>query len=211
MKGLNPFQKHIKPAFFIMSAYLTSNDVLNALSTYFHESNKKGYLKSSYGLCIYESIKSDHKHMTETQAADLAQNIVNLDYELTYASNKTHTVAVLVFDQLLKENKNSLKALYPNDSDMWQNDYKFEPSQQVITWVLDRNIKGLASLADMARGYFYQSCEHKGFKTSPAYFLIRDIKDSLLNNLVKYSLSDEQQPWASWSEPKTNIKTICLT
>ena len=118
MKGLNPFQKHIKPAFFIMSAYLTSNDVLNALSTYFYESNKKGHLRSSYEFCIYESIKSDHKHMTEIQAADLAQNIVNLDYELTYASNKTHTVAVLVFDQLLKENKNSLKALYPNDSDM---------------------------------------------------------------------------------------------
>jgi len=211
MKGLNPFQKHIKPAFFIMSAYLTSNDVLNALSTYFYESNKKGHLRSSYEFCIYESIKSDHKHMTETQAADLAQNIVNLDYELTYPGNKTHTVAVLVFDQLLKENKNSLKALYPNDSDMWQNDYKFKPSQQVITWVLDRDIKGLASLADMARGYFYQSCEHKGFKTSPAYFLIRDIKDSLLNNLVKYSLSDEQQPWASWEEPKTDIKTICLT
>ena len=120
-----------------MSAYLTSNDVLNALSTYFHESNKKGYLKSSYELCIYESIKSDHKHMTETEAADIAQNIVNLDHKLTYERNKTHTIAVLVFDQLLKENKNSLKALYPNDSDMWQNDYKFQPSQQVTTWILD--------------------------------------------------------------------------
>ena len=63
----------------------------------------------------------------------------------------------------------------------------------------------------MARGYFYQSCEHNGFKNSPAYFLIRDIKDSLLNNLIKYSLSSEEQPWASWREPKTDIKTICLT
>jgi len=211
MKGLNPFQKHIKPAFFIMSAYLTSNDVLNALATYFHESNKKGYLKSSYELCVYESIKSDHKHMTETQAADTAQNIVNLDISLTKEKNQAYCIAELVFDQLLKENVNSLKALYSNDSDMWQNDYKFKPSQQVITWVLDRNIKGLASLADMARGYYYQSCEHKGFKTSPAYFLIKDIQSSLLNNLVKYSLTDEEQPWASWSEPKTDIKTICLT
>jgi len=194
-----------------MSAYLTSNDVLNALATYFHESNKKGYLKSSYELCIYEHLKNNHKHMTDIQVADTAQNIVNLDYELTYASNKTHTVAVLVFDQLLKENKNSLKALYPNDSDMWQNDYKFKPSQQVITWVLDRNIKGLAMLADMVRGYYYQSCEHNAFKTSPAYFLIKDIQNSLLNNLVKYSLNGDEQPWASWSEPKTDIKTICLT
>jgi hypothetical protein len=194
-----------------MSAYLTSNDVLNALSTYFHESNKKGYLRSSYELCIYEHLKNDHKHMTDTQAADTAQNIVNLDYKLTYESNKTHTIAVLVFDQLLKENKNSLKALYPSYPDMWQNDYKFQPSQQVITWLLDRDIKGLASLADMVRGYYYQSCEHSDFKTSPAYFLIKDIQNSLLNNLVKYSLNDEEQPWASWSEPQTNIKTICLT
>ena len=161
-----------------MSAYLTSNDVLNALATYFHESNKKGYLRSSYELCIYESIKSDHKHMTEKQIGDLANSLVNLDYELTYPGNKTHTVAVLVFDQLLKENKNSLKALYPNDSDMWQNDYKFKPSPQVITWVLDRNIEGLAMLASMANGYYYQSCEHNGFKTSPAYFLLKDIQNS---------------------------------
>lgn len=192
-----------------MSAYLTSNDVLNALATYFHESNKKGYLRSSYELCIYESIKSDHKHMTEKQIGDLANSLVNLDYELTYPGNKTHTIAVLVFDQLLKENKNSLKALYPNDSDMWQNDYKFKPSQQVITWVLDRNIEGLAMLASMANGYYYQSCEHNGFKTSPAYFLLKDIQNSLLRDLIKYSLKD--RPWASWREPKTDIKTICLT
>ena len=194
-----------------MSAYLASNDVINALSTYFHESNKRGNLRSSYELAVYEHIKTDHKHMTETQAADLAQNIVNLDYELTYPGNKTHTVAALVFDQLLKENKNSLKALYPNDSEMWQNDYKFKPSQQVITWVLDRDIKGLASLASMAKGYYYQSCEHDGFKTSPAYFLIKDIQNSLFSDLTKYTLDRKKRPWSSWSEPKTDIKTICLT
>ena len=79
-----------------MSAYLASNDVINALSTYFHESNKRGSLRSSYELAVYEHIKTDHKHLTDTQAADLAQNIVNLDYKLTYPGNKTHTVAALV-------------------------------------------------------------------------------------------------------------------
>ena len=194
-----------------MSAYLTSNDVLNALATYFHESNPKGYLKSSYELCIYESIKNDfnHKHMTEKQVGDLANSLVNLDISLTKETNEAYCIAVMVFDQLLKENKNSLKALYPEHPDMWLNDYKFKPSQQVITWVLDRDIKGLASMASMANGYYYQSCEHDGFKTSPAYFLLRDIQNSLLRDLVKYSLKD--RPWASWQEPKTNIKTICLT
>jgi len=193
-----------------MSAYLTSNDVLNALSTYFYESNKKGSLKSTYELCIHESIKSDHPHITENEAADIAHNKVNLDYKLTYERNKTHTIAVLVFDQLLKENKNSLKALYPSYPDMWENDYKFQTSETVTNWTLERNIKGLASLASMAQGYLYQSCEHSGFKTSPAYFLIQDIQRLLLNDLVKYQLRDSQ-PWASWSEPKTDIKTICLT
>lgn len=196
-----------------MSAYLASNDVLNALSTYFHMSNKKGDLRSSYELAVYEHIKTDHKHVTDTEAADIAQNIVNLDHKLTYERNKTHTIAVLVFDQLLKENVNSLKALYPNDSDMWLNDYKFKPSQQVITWVLDRNIKGLASLASMVKGLIYQSCEHKEFRSSIAYFLLSDIKNSLLNDLVNYSLSkdSDSQPWASWLEPRSDIKTICLT
>jgi len=196
-----------------MSAYLASNDVLNALSTYFHESNKRGNLRSSYELAVYEHIKTDHKHLTDIQAADLAQNIVNLDYKLTYPGNKTHTIAALVFDQLLKENVNSLKALYPNDSDMWQNDYKFKPSQQVITWVLGRDIKGLASMASMVKGLIYQSCEHKEFRSSVAYFLLSDIKNSLLSDLVNYSLSkdSDSQPWASWLEPVSDIKTICLT
>lgn len=196
-----------------MSAYLTSNDVLNALATYFHESNKKGYLRSSYELCIYESIKNDfnHKHMTEKQVGNLANSLVNLDISLTKERNEAYCIALMVFDQLLKENKNSLKDRYPDDSDMWQNDYKFNPSQQVITWVLDRNIKGLASLASMANGYIYQSCEHDGFKTSPAYFLIKDIQSSLLRDLTKYTLNHDERPWASWSEPKTDIKTICLT
>ena len=195
-----------------MSAYLASNDVINALSTYFHESNKRGSLRSSYELAIYEHITSDHKSIPN-KAADLAQNIVNLDYKLTYPGHKTYTYAALVFDQLLKENVNSLKALYPNDSDMWQNDYKFKPSQQVITWVLGRDIKGLASLASMAKGLIYQSCEHKTFRSSVAYFLLSDIKNSLLSDLVKYSLSkdSEKQPWASWLEPVSDIKTICLT
>ena len=101
-----------------MSAYLASNDVFNALATYYHIKNISPHNRSSYELAIYEHIVSNHPHMTEQQAADTAHNIVNLDFELTYAINKTHTIAVLVFDQLLKENKNSLKALYPNDADM---------------------------------------------------------------------------------------------
>ena len=87
--------------------------------------------------------------MTEQQAGDTAHNIVNLDFELTYAINKTHTIAVLVFDQLLKENKNSLKALYPNDADMWENNYSFNELSIVSEWVLTQNVKGLASLASM--------------------------------------------------------------
>ena len=196
-----------------MSAYLASNDVLNALSTYLHEKNSRGNLKSSYQMCVYESIKTNHKHLNENEAYKLANSLVNLDISLTKERNEAYCIAELVFDQLLKENVNSLKALYPTHSDMWQNDYKFKPSQQVITWVLSRDIKGLASLASMAKGLIYQSCEHKEFRSSVAYFLLSDIKNSLLSDLVNYSLSkdSDQQPWASWLEPRSDIKTICLT
>ena len=194
-----------------MSAYLASNDVFNALATYYHLKNVTPHNRSGYELAIFEHIASDNPHMTEQQAADTAHNIVNLDYELTYATNKTHTIAALVFDQLLKENKNSLKALYPKHPDMWENDYSFNELSIVSEWVLTQNIKGLASLASMARGLIYQSCEHKGFKTSPAFYLIKEIQESLLNDIIKAQRFD-REPWASWEQPKKthygiNLKT----
>ena len=192
-----------------MSAYLATNDVFNALATYYHLKNISPHNRSSYELAIYEHITSDNPHMTEEQAGNTAHNIVNLDYELTYATNKTHTIAALVFDQLLKENKNSLKALYPNDPDMWANNYKFEECAIVNEWVLTQNVKGLASLASMLKGLIYQSCEHKGFKTSPAFYLLNEIKESLLNDIIK-AQSFEREPWASWEQPKSNRFQIGL-
>ena len=184
-----------------MSAFLATNDVFNALATYYHLKNVSPHNRSSYELAIYEHITSDNPHMTEQQAGDTAHNIVNLDYELTYESNKTHTIAVLVFDQLLKENKNSLKALYPQYPDMWENDYKFKECAVVVEWVLTQNVKGLASLASMLKGLIYQSCEHKGFKTSPAFYLLNEIKESLLSDIIK-AQNFERIPWASWEQPK---------
>ena len=184
-----------------MSAFLATNDVFNALATYYHLKNVSPHNRSSYELAIYEHITSDNPHMTEEQAGDTAHNIVNLDYELTYERNKTHTIAALVFDQLLKENVNSLKALYPEHPDMWQNDYKFEECAVVVEWVLTQNVKGLASLASMLKGLIYQSCEHKGFKTSPAFYLLNEIKESLLSDIIKAQRFD-RTPWASWEQPK---------
>ena len=189
-----------------MSAYLASNDVFNALATYYHVKNISPHNRSSYELAIYEHIVSNHPHMTEQQAGDTAHNIVNLDFELTYAINKTHTIAVLVFDQLLKENKNSLKALYPNDADMWENNYSFNELSIVSEWVLTQNVKGLASLASMVKGLIYQSCEHKGFRTSPAFYLLNEIKESLLRDIIK-AQNFEREPWASWEQPKIGLKT----
>jgi len=191
-----------------MSAYLASNDVFNALSTYYHLKNVTPDNRSGYELAVFESIASNNPHMTCQQAADTAHNIVNLDYELTYASNKTHPIAVLVFDQLLKENKNSLKALYPNDSDMWANDYKFQISPTVNEWVLTQDVKGLASLASMARGLIYQSCEHKGYRTTPAFYLIKEIQETLLNDIIKAQLLPHNIMMSYWQEPKkVNLKT----
>ena len=192
-----------------MSAFLASNDVFNALATYYHLKNIDPHNRSSYELAIYEHITSNHPHMTEEQAENTAHNIVSLDYELTYENNKTHTIAALVFDQLLKENKNSLKALYPNDADMWENDYQFEECAVVVEWVLTLNTKGLASLASMLKGLIYQSCEHKGFKTSPAFYLLNEIKESLLSDIIK-AQGFKRSPWASWEQPKPNRSQIAL-
>ena len=189
-----------------MSAYLASNDCLNALATYYHLKNVTPDNKSGYELAVFESIESNNPHMTCQQDADTAQNIVKLDYDLTYESNKAHPIAALVFDQLLKENKNSLKALYPNDADMWENNYSFNELSIVSEWVLTQNVKGLASLASMVKGLIYQSCEHKGFRTSPAFYLLNEIKESLLRDIIK-AQNFEREPWASWEQPKIGLKT----
>ena len=191
-----------------MSAFLASNDVFNALATYYHLKNIDPHNRSSYELAIYEHITSNHPHMTEEQAGNTAHNIVSLDYELTYENNKTHTIAALVFDQLLKENKNSLKALYPKQPDMWRNDYKFEISPTVSEWVATKNVEGFASLASMARGLIYQSCEHKGFRTSPAFYLIKEIQETLLNDIIKCHLLPHNIMMSYWRDPKkVNLKT----
>ena len=191
-----------------MSAYLASNDCLNALATYYHLKNVTPDNKSGYELAVFESIASNNPHMTCQQAADTAHNIVKLDYDLTYESNKAHPIAALVFDQLLKENKNSLKALYPKQPDMWRNDYKFEISPTVTEWVATKNVEGFASLASMARGLIYQSCEHKGYRTTPAFYLIKEIQETLLNDIIKCHLLPHNIMMSYWQDPKkVNLKT----
>ena len=89
---------------------------------------------------------------------------------------------------------------------MWENNYSFNELSIVSEWVLTQNVKGLASLASMVKGLIYQSCEHKGFRTSPAFYLLNEIKESLLRDIIK-AQHFEREPWASWELPKIGLKT----
>ena len=91
---------------------------------------------------------------------------------------------------------------------MWSNDYKFEISPTVSEWVATKNVEGFASLASMARGLIYQSCEHKGYRTTPAFYLIKEIQETLLNDIIKCHLLPHNIMMSYWQDPKkVNLKT----
>ena len=196
-----------------MSAYLTSNDVLNALSTFFGDCySKDGYNpRTVFENCVFNSMRAKYPEETDYEyLRNDAQAVVSIEYKANYSEYKNLTWSYLCYVHLLKENEDSLKALYPDHSDMWVNDYQFKVSSTVRAWIRNRDTKGLANLASMLRGYDYQSCEHKDHEKSVGYFLQQSIKEGLLKLLIDYQLEDNK-PWASWTDPQLEKHVMCLS
>lgn len=177
-----------------MSAYLTSNDTLSALVSYWEHSTR---VHSRIGL---------HEQLTRAYAA--ASDRRGTGWASSWAHNqvtallKDHPSAChAAFALLLQENINSLAALYPDHEEMWSdaNTYRFRHSAAVQRWVNCRPF-GHGHLVGMARGYSYQSCEHKGWSGSEAYQIIEQIRTGLLIDLEQRDCP-AGGPWASFTEP----------
>ena len=163
-----------------MSAYLSSNDCMNALVTYwFYKTEGRARDELERALAFSNGKRGDF-----TAAAVEAKRL--RDTASSYED--------VVFALLLDANCDSLEARYPGDKDMQDTEgYHFKKSYQTMAWIANDKTANLVGLAD---GYEYQSCEHEGWKTSTAYQIIEQIRSNLLSDFSKGF-----RQWASFQEP----------
>jgi len=171
-----------------MSAYLCSDDTLNALSTYWFIKSGKSWDDPSKSQAYKRAMRIRYKdsyYKSRTDCNDplkLYADFQNYIDELFQRSlkNSNNDLYELVFNTLLTENKNSLNARYSNPTDMFRDSYIYRLSNCVVYWI-ENNQSGY--LVGILNNYNYQSCEHPNYKNSLGYAILNQIKDYLLEDM----------------------------
>ena len=171
-----------------MSAYLCSDDTLNALSTFYYmKSGKTDEERKSY---VMAAIRQSNKKSwyERQQVAETFEDRMKLHakfdkfceglYDIWLDQYSEGDFYKMIFNILLRENQNSLLARYPNDKDYAERpSYKYLMSNCVVYWN-DHNQLGY--LVGIMNNYDYQSCEHENYKDSLGYAILNQIRDFLL-------------------------------
>ena len=172
-----------------MSAYLCSDDTLNALSTYWFIKSGKTWDDPSKSQAFKRAMRIVNKeYFYKTRSvsckdplklyADFQHYIDDYFDDLLKASN--NDLYELVFDTLLLENKNSLNARYSDPNDMFRESHIYRLSNCVVNWI-DKKESGY--LVGIVNNYDYQSCEHENHQNSLGYAILNQIKDYLLEDM----------------------------
>jgi len=172
-----------------MSAYLCSDDTLNALTTYWFIKSGNFWDDPSKSQAFKRALRiveKDYFYKTRSVSckdplilhADFQKYIDESYDDLLKASN--NDLYELVFDTLLLENKNSLNARYSYPSDMFRDSYIYRLSNCVVYWI-ENNQSGY--LVGILNNYDYQSCEHPNHENSLGYAILNQIKDFLLEDM----------------------------
>ena len=172
-----------------MSAYLCSDDTLNALSTYWFIKSGNFWDDPSKSQAFKRALRiveKDYFYKTRSVSckdplilhADFQKYIDESYDDLLKSSN--NDLYQLVFDTLLLENKNSLNARYSNPTDMFRDSYIYRLSNCVVYWI-ENNQSGY--LVGILNNYDYQSCEHPNHQNSLGYAILNQIKDFLLEDM----------------------------
>jgi hypothetical protein len=182
-----------------VSAYLTSNDTISALVTYWSASaSHKNYTTPTDALCrAFAMAKRAEGGNPEAYPLDWASK------EASKAVARYGSVEAAAFALLTLENVKSLLARYPGDDDMWEaaKGYRFKRSAQVMRWIQGHSgPRGHGFIVGMVRGFSYQACEHESWEHSPAFQLCEQIKAYLLNDLESRDCPDGGM-WACYEEP----------
>ena len=171
-----------------MSAYLCSDDTLNALSTFYYmKSGKTDAERKSY---VMSAIRQSNKKSwyERQQVAETFEDRMKLHakydkfceglYDIWLDQYSQGDFYKMIFNILLRENQNSLLARYPNDKDYAERpSYKYLMSNCVVHWN-DHNQLGY--LVGIMNNYDYQSCEHENYKDSLGHAIRNQIRDFLL-------------------------------
>ena len=173
-----------------MSAYLCSDDTLNALSTFYYL--KSGKTDDERKSNILRAIrKSSKKSWYERQkVAESFEDRMKLHakfdkfcdglYDIWFDQYSQGDIYRLIFNILLRENQNSLMARYNDKEYAERPSYKYLMSNCVIYWN-DHNQLGY--LVGIINNYDYQSCEHENYENSLGFAILDQIRYMLLESL----------------------------
>ena len=173
-----------------MSAYLCSDDTLNALSTFYYlKSGKTDEERKSHVMRAIRITNKDSFYERQ-QIAETFEDRMKLRakfdkfcdglYDIWLDQYSEGNFYKMIFNILLRENQNSLMARY-NDKDYAERlSYNYVHSNCVNYW---DDHKQLGYLVGIINNYDYQSCEHDNYKNSLGYAILQQIKDMLLNEL----------------------------
>lgn len=180
-----------------MSAFLSSQDTIRALATFWEES----LLRSRYGTPRDELARAIGCAATEA-GNSWPYDTASRAYKLISLAGGSPAGAV--FELLLAENVASLQARYPDSPEMWQaaDGYRYAVSYMARRWL---NTNRCGQLVGLVRGFSYQACEHRSWRQSVGYQLILQIKDQLLAQFEQRdAISENDRLWAEWSEPEAS-------
>ena len=173
-----------------MSAYLCSDDTLNALSTFYYlKSGKTDDERKSHVMRAIRITNKDSFYERQ-QIAETFEDRMKLRakfdnfcdglYDIWLDQYSEGNFYKMIFNILLRENQNSLMARY-NDKDYAErSSYNYVHSNCVNYWD-DHNQLGY--LVGIINNYDYQSCENDNYKNSLGYVILEQIKELLLNEL----------------------------
>ena len=173
-----------------MSAYLCSDDTLNALSTFYYmKSGKTDAERKSNILRAIRRVNKDcwyeRQQVAETYKQRMKQ-IADFDkfcngvYDIWLDQYSEGDFYKMIFNILLRENQNSLMARYNDKEYAERPSYIYRMSNVVNYWD-DHNQLGY--LVGIINNYDYQSCEHDNYKNSLGYAILDQIKEMLLKEL----------------------------
>ena len=173
-----------------MSAYLCSDDTLNALSTFYYiKSGKTDEERKSHVMRAIRITNKDSFYERQ-QIAETFEDRMKLRakfdkfcdglYDIWLDQYSEGNFYKMIFNILLRENQNSLMARY-NDKDYAERlSYNYVHSNCVNYWD-DHNQLGY--MVGIINNYDYQSCEHENYQDSLGYAILDQIKELLLREL----------------------------
>jgi len=178
-----------------MSAYLCSDDTLNALSTFYYmKSGKTDEQRKSNVLRAIRSVEKERWYENQKTMIsvptktfeDLLKLHAKFDkfcdglFDIWLDQYSEGNFYKMIFNILLRENQKSLMARYDDKEYAERPSYIYRMSNVVNYWD-DHNQLGY--LVGIINNYDYQSCEHENYQDSLGYAILDQIKEMLLNEL----------------------------